>query len=65
MLELAEEIKTMCDSGSRIVHLPLPSDDPTNREPDIRKAQSALQWDPKTSRKDGLERTISYFKTII
>ena len=65
MLELAEEIKTMCDSGSRIVHLPLPSDDPTNREPDIRKAQSALQWDPKTSRKDGLERTISYFKSII
>jgi len=65
MLELAEEIKTMCDSGSRIVHLPLPSDDPTNREPDIRKAQSTLQWDPKTSRKVGLERTISYFKTII
>jgi UDP-glucuronate decarboxylase len=65
MLELAQEIKTMCDSGSRIVHLPLPSDDPTNREPDIRKAQNALQWDPKTSRKVGLERTISYFKTMI
>jgi UDP-glucuronate decarboxylase len=65
MLELAEEIKSMCDSGSKIVHLPLPSDDPTNREPDIRKAQSTLQWDPKTSRKVGLERTISYFKTII
>jgi len=65
MLELAEEIKSMCDSGSKIVHLPLPSDDPTNREPDIRKAQSTLQWDPKTSRKVGLERTISYFKTVI
>jgi len=65
MLELAEEIKSMCDSGSKIVHLPLPSDDPTNREPDIRKAQRTLQWDPKTSRKVGLERTISYFKTII
>ena len=65
MLELAEEIKTMCNSGSKIVHLPLPSDDPTNREPDIRKAQNDLKWVPKTSRKVGLERTISYFKTII
>lgn len=65
MLELAEEIKIMCNSGSRIVHLPLPSDDPTNREPDIRKAQNDLKWVPKTSRKVGLERTISYFKTII
>lgn len=65
MLELAEEIKIMCNSRSRIVHLPLPTDDPTNREPDIRKAQNDLKWVPKTSRKIGLERTIAYFKAII
>ena len=65
MLELAEEIKVMCKSKSRIIHLPLPSDDPKNREPDISKAQNILKWNPKTSREVGLEQTISYFKKII
>jgi UDP-glucuronate decarboxylase len=65
MMELADEIRLLCNSKSKIIHLPLPSDDPTNREPDIKKAQNLLGWNPKISREVGLERTISYFKSVI
>ena len=65
MLELANEIRLLCNSKSKIIHLPLPSDDPTNREPDIKRAQNLLGWSPKISRDVGLERTISYFKSVV
>jgi len=65
MMELANEIRLLCNSKSKIIHLPLPSDDPTNREPDIKRAQNHLGWSPKISREVGLERTISYFKSVV
>jgi UDP-glucuronate decarboxylase len=65
MMELANEIRLLCNSKSKIIHLPLPSDDPTNREPDIKRAQNLLGWSPKISREVGLERTISYFKSVV
>jgi UDP-glucuronate decarboxylase len=58
MLELASEVIRLTNSKSEIVFLPLPSDDPKDREPDISKAKELLRWGPKISREDGLKRTI-------
>ena len=52
------EIDFITSSKSEIVFLPLPSDDPKDREPDISKAKELLRWEPKISREDGLKRTI-------
>ena len=60
MLELASEIIRLTNSKSEIVFLPLPSDDPRDREPDISKAREILDWEPKISREEGLKRTIEY-----
>jgi UDP-glucuronate decarboxylase len=57
MKTLAEEIILMCDSKSELEYKPLPSDDPKLREPDISKAKSILNWSPKVSRAEGLQRT--------
>jgi len=62
MLELAGEIIELTNSRSEIKFLPLPSDDPTNRTPDIEKAKNALGWSPKIERKEGLKSTIHYFE---
>ena len=58
---LAEEIIGLTNSNSKITYLPLPGDDPTNREPDISKAREILNWEPRHNREEGLKRTISYF----
>ena len=58
MLELASEVIRLTNSKSEIVFLPLPSDDPKDREPDISKAKELLHWEPKISREDGLKRTV-------
>jgi UDP-glucuronate decarboxylase len=58
MLELASEVIRLTNSKSEIVFLPLPSDDPRDREPDITKAKEFLKWEPKVSREDGLIQTI-------
>jgi len=58
MLELASEVVRLTNSKSEIVFLPLPSDDPRDREPDIAKAKEFLNWEPKISRVEGLKRTI-------
>jgi UDP-glucuronate decarboxylase len=58
MLELASEVIRLTNSKSEIVFLPLPSDDPKDREPDISKAKELLRWEPKISREDGLKRTV-------
>ena len=63
ILDLARKIAAMTGSGSRIVHQPLPSDDPTQRRPDISLAKQKLGWQPAVSVDEGLRRTISYFRT--
>jgi UDP-glucuronate decarboxylase len=59
--EIAELVLALTGSSSPLVRRPLPSDDPTRRRPDIRKARSVLGWSPLVSARDGLERTIAYF----
>ena len=63
--ELAELVIQTTGSKSRIVSLPLPSDDPMQRCPDITKARATLNWEPKISLVEGIEKTVEYFKTAI
>ncbi len=66
MLQLAELTLQLTGSKSKIVHRPLPGDDPKQRRPDITLAQKHLgNWGPTVALEDGLARTISYFKTQI
>lgn len=62
MLELAEEVLKLTGAKSKIIHKPLPSDDPKQRQPDISKAKKHLDWEPKVSLSEGLAHTIEYFK---
>lgn len=62
MLELAQEIIQLTNSNSKIVFHNLPEDDPKVRRPDITKAKELLKWEPKVDRKEGLLKTIDYFK---
>ena len=50
---------------SKIVHRPLPEDDPMQRSPDISKARELLGWEPKVPLREGLERTIAYFDRLL
>ena len=65
MLALAQEIINLTNSNSRIVYKELPMDDPRQREPDIKKAQSILNWSPSTTRYEGIRQTVEYFRNII
>ena len=65
ILQLAEKIISLCNSSSKIVWQPLPSDDPMQRQPDISLAKSKLGWEPKVQLEEGLVKTIEYFKTIV
>lgn len=62
VLELANEIIALTKSSSKIVFRPLPQDDPKIRQPDITKAREVLNWEPKVGRKEGLMRTMDYFR---
>ena len=62
MLQLASEVIELTNSSSQIVFEDLPGDDPRDREPDISKARNLIGWDPKITRKIGLERTIQDLK---
>ena len=64
ILELAEQVLAMVGGPSKIVHKPLPQDDPVRRRPDISLAKDKLSWQPTVPLKDGLERTIAYFKSL-
>lgn len=64
MNDLASEIIELTNSKSKITFKPLPQDDPVDRLPDISKAQKFLNWEPKINRKQGLNKTIDYFKNL-
>lgn len=64
MLELAETVLRLVGGTSKIIHLPLPQDDPRQRQPDISVAKKALAWEPVVELEDGLKETIDYFKSI-
>ncbi len=63
--ELAEQVIELTGSDSTIVHRPLPTDDPKVRRPNIERARSILGWDPQVSLREGLQRTIPYFRTLV
>ena len=65
MLEIASHIIRIIDSTSRITYLPLPLDDPRQRQPDISLANKILKWEPTISLDEGLRKTISYFTNIL
>jgi len=65
MLELAQYINEFTGNPAGIVHKPLPPDDPTQRRPNIDRAKARLGWEPKVSFRDGVERTVAYFKGVI
>ncbi|RYF22885.1 MAG: SDR family oxidoreductase [Flavobacteriales bacterium] len=60
----ADEIIALTGSDQKVVYHDLPVDDPKQRQPDISLAKQLLGWEPKVSRKEGLERTYAYFKTL-
>ena len=64
ILDFAKEIIALTETKQKIVYRPLPQDDPKVRQPDISKAKSLLNWEPKVSRKDGIARTYDYFKSL-
>ena len=63
--ELAERILKLTGSSSPLEFLPLPPDDPGRRRPEISLARRALSWEPRVDLDEGLERTISYFRTLL
>jgi len=63
--DLAETIVDVCNSRSSITYQPLPEDDPERRQPDLTKATKLLNWEPHVGLRDGLERTIDYFESIV
>jgi UDP-glucuronate decarboxylase len=65
MLELAEKVIQLTGSKSKIVFMPLPTDDPKQRQPDITLAKENLGWEPKVNLEDGLKETITYFKKLL
>ena len=65
MLQLANIVRELTGSRSRIVHRPLPQDDPRQRQPDIAKAQEILGWKPTTPLREGLAKTIAYFEALL
>ncbi len=62
MIELAQMITKLTNSSSQIEHLPLPQDDPTQRQPDITLARNTLGWEPKIPLEEGLKKTIAFFE---
>ena len=65
MIELANAVLELTQSQSKLVFLPLPQDDPKQRQPDISLAQSELKWNPSIELKEGLTKTIAYFRGLL
>jgi UDP-glucuronate decarboxylase len=65
ILELAEKVIAQTGSKSKIIHEPLPADDPRQRQPDITEARRLLDWEPTVSLDEGLKPTIAYFDKLL
>ena len=65
MLELAELVLEITGSKSKLVKMPLPQDDPRQRQPDITLAREKLNWEPKMQLREGLTKTIAYFDNVL
>ena len=65
MLELAEKVLELTGSSSTVEHLPLPQDDPKQRQPDISRAKESLGWEPTVPLNEGLVKTIEYFQKTV
>ena len=65
MLELAALVLELTGSASALVHQPLPADDPRQRKPDITVARNVLGWEPTVPLREGLQRTIEYFREVV
>jgi UDP-glucuronate decarboxylase len=63
--QLAEEVSRICGSDLEINYLPLPQDDPRQRQPNIKRAQEMLGWNPTIPLREGLERTVAYFREVV
>ena len=63
--QLAEKVIELTGSSSNLIIKPLPSDDPTQRQPDISQAKATLNWSPKVELEEGLMKTISYFEGLL
>jgi dTDP-glucose 4,6-dehydratase len=64
ILECAREVLAVTGSKAELIFQPLPQDDPTRRRPDITKAKSLLNWQPKIALRQGLENSLEYFKGL-
>lgn len=65
MLELAREVIDLTQSKSKLTFMPLPADDPTQRQPDITLAKDVLDWSPRVQLREGLIKTIEYFDGLL
>ncbi len=65
ILECAQTVLEVTGSKSELRHEPLPTDDPTRRRPDISKARDVLDWQPQVSLKEGLQRSVEYFRAML
>ncbi len=63
--ELAQKVIDLTGSRSKVVHEPLPEDDPAQRRPDISLAKETLGWEPRVGLEDGLKKTIAYFNRLL
>lgn len=63
ILELAQEVMKLCQPEGQLEYCPLPQDDPQQRKPNIARAQEKLNWQPAIPLRDGLERTVAYFRS--
>lgn len=63
VVDLAREVIRLTGSQSQLIHMPLPSDDPKQRRPDISRAKEILDWEPRISLQEGLQATIDYFSS--
>ncbi len=64
MLEFAEAVRAAAGGGGRIIHKPLPKDDPKQRKPDISRARQLLGWEPRVPLEEGLRETIAWFRSV-
>jgi len=65
MNELANEVANVCGKEVKITYLPLPADDPKQRQPNIDRAKKLLDWEPKVPLSEGLKKTVSYFRGVV